>query len=75
MCVRKRERKAVSDSVCVRQCVRACQRVCVNVRLGVYVCMRESLIEGKREPVSESVCVCAWSALSLPVGTGKGRNR
>ena len=62
MCVRKRERKAVSDSVCVRQCVRACQRVCVNVRLGVYVCVRESLIEGKREPVSESVCGVVWYA-------------
>ena len=35
--------------VCVRQCVRTCQRVCVNVRLGVYVCVRESLIEGARE--------------------------
>ena len=61
--------------MCVLQCVRACQRVCVNVRLGVYVCVRESLLEGKREPVSESVGVYAWSALSLTVETGKGRNR
>ena len=29
----------------------------------------------KRESVSESVSVYAWSALSLPVETGKGRNR
>ena len=56
-------------------CVYVSVYVRVNVRLGVYVCVRESLIEGKREPVSESVGVYAWSALSLPVETGKGRNR